>query len=199
VRRVEHESDHRDQAFERHQFAAANRQVHMKIRILAILYISSLLASCGSVGFITISGTAALNQVVESGKRQQEYYVVAHIKNRGVSTYDDIVGAFTPYNAQPLEEVHSETHNGEPEPALGAWASKEEVFRTDGYTEDLVSHSSNKPITFSITLRRHGVPAATYAAVLPTLSNLPHPDEGERGAARATVLEFSRQDVVDKK
>lgn len=155
--------------------------------------------SCGSTSFVSVTGTVVANELKAAGDGQEEYHVVAEIKNRGIGTYNKLVGAFTPYNAQPLEEVLSESHNGEAVPVLGAWASKEEEFKTDGYTQDLIKHAGSNPITFSITLRRHGSPVVVYAAVLPALADgIPRQADVQRGTVKTVALSFVQQHIDRK-
>lgn len=122
--------------------------------------------------------------------------MVVLIKNHGFTAYDDVIGAFTPYNAQPLEDVHSENTNGNPVPVVGAWASKEIVFESNGYTDELIQHSSGRPITFALTLRKSGAPVVVYTAVLPRLAtSLPRQEHVQHGTEKPMPLSFVHQGI----
>ena len=61
---------------------------------------------------------------------------------------------------------------------------KEWVLDSDGYTDDLLSRSRDKPPVFGITIKNKGkIVAGPFRAELPNLNNLPLEKEGQPPSA----------------
>ena len=160
--------------------------------MLCLLLLMSV--SCSPASSITPAGTVAIKEFKSGQMLSPEYYVVVLIKNNGFGTYDDVVGAFTPYNAQPLEDIHSENTNGNAVPVVTPWASKQIVFESDGYTDELIKHSGGRPITFTLTLRKKEIPVAAYVADLPVLESVRH-EAGQHEPEKAVSLSFVQKNL----
>ena len=187
--------------------------------ILGICVIASLVSiltgGCGNKagGSISVSGEASRETYVSMmGGGLGDvgvplaYHVAVTLKNSGTTnvTFDEIQGAFVPFQGQPLiqrtfaydrskgESVGAYEKGGNSLNVLEPGKSLDFDYTTDGYTMELLAAAGEQPLQFHLVLFRGGSPVAgPFVADLPNLADLPQYELTSKGDRKSRPLSFT--------